>query len=225
MTLALLSAGAAQALVRTVAHAAAVEVTGSFGAVGAMLEKFDAGEPCDVLILTRKQVDALARDGRVVAGSVADVGRVATAIGVLAGHSAPDVSGEAVLRQALLAADAIYFPDPARATAGIHFIKVLDTLGVRGVLEPRLRTFPNGATAMREMASAGGHPIGCTQASEILATPGLQLVAALPRGFDLETTYSAAVSAKAADPKAAAAFVARLTGPLAQAERSAAGFK
>ena len=225
MTLVLLSAGAAQALVRTVARTAAVEVGGSFGAVGAMLEKFEAGEACDVVLLTRKQLDALESAGRVVAGSVADVGRVATAIGALAGHSAPDVSDEAGLRQALLAADAIYFPDPTRATAGIHFMKVLETLGVRVALEPRLRTFPNGATAMREMAAATGHPIGCTQASEILATPGLQLVAALPRGFDLETTYSAAVSARAADPKAAAAFIARLTGPLARAERSAAGFK
>ena len=205
MTLTLLSAGAAQALVRTVARAAAIEVAGSFGAVGAMLEKFDAGEACDVLILTRRQVDELEDAGRVVAGSVADVGRVATAIGVLAGQSEPDVSDEAGLRRALLAADAIYFPDPTRATAGIHFMKVLETLGVRSALEARLRTFPNGATAMREMAAATGHPLGCTQASEILATPGLQLVGALPRGFDLETTYSAAVNAKAADPKAAAA--------------------
>ena len=224
MTLTLLSAGAAQALVRTVARAAAIEVAGSFGAVGAMLEKFDAGEACDVLILTRKQIDGLAAAGRVVAGSVADVGRVATAIAVLAGQSTPDISSEAGLRGALLAADAVYFPDPTRATAGIHFMKVLETLGVRGALEARLRTFPNGATAMREMAAASGHPLGCTQASEILATPGLKLVAPLPRGFDLETTYAAAVNASAADPKAAAAFVARLTGPASRSERARAGF-
>lgn len=225
VTLTLLSAGAAKALVSTVARAAGIEVAGSFGAVGAMLEKFDAGEACDVLILTRKQVDELAAAGRVVAGSVADLGRVATAIGVLAGRAAPDVSGEAALRQALLGADAIYFPDATRATAGIHFMKVLELLGVRAALGPRLRTFPNGATAMREMAAASGNPIGCTQASEILATTGLQLVAPLPRGYDLETTYAAAVNARAADPKAAAAFVARLTGPAAEPDRIAAGFR
>ena len=224
VTLTLLSAGAAQALVRTVARAAAIEIAGSFGAVGAMLEKFDAGEACDVVILTRKQLDALEEEGRVVAGSIADVGRVATAIGVLAGRSAPDVTDEAGLRRALLAADAIYFPDPTRATAGIHFMKVLETLGLRSALEARLRTFPNGATAMRAMAAAPGDPLGCTQASEILATPGLQLVAPLPRGFDLETPYAAAVSARATDPRAAAAFVARLTGPAARSERATAGF-
>ena len=224
MILRLVSAGAAHALVNEAARAAGLEATGSFGAVGAMLEKLDAGEPADVVILTRAQVDALAAQGRVVAGTVGDLGTVATSLAVLAGDDPPDVSGEGPLRAALLAADAIYFPDPARATAGIHFAKVVDALGIRDQVAPRFRNFPNGATSMREMAAAGGHPIGCTQATEILATPGIRLVAPLPRGFDLQTTYTAAVNAAAADPRAAAAFVARLTGAASRPQRAAAGF-
>ena len=224
MTIRLVSAGAAQAIVHAVAREAGVAIEGTFGAVGAMLEKLDAGEPCDVVILTRAQVEELAARGRVRPESVADLGTVATAIGVRAADPAPDVSGEAGLRAALLAADAIYFPDPARATAGIHFAKVVDALGIREQVAPRVRNFPNGATSMREMAAAGGHPIGCTQATEILATPGIRLVAPLPRGFDLETTYTAAVNAVAADPPGAAAFVARLTGAASRPQRAAAGF-
>jgi molybdate transport system substrate-binding protein len=72
MTLRLVSAGAAHALVMAVARAAGVEAAGSFGAVGAMLEKLDGGEPADVVILTRAQVDALAAQGRVVPGTVGD---------------------------------------------------------------------------------------------------------------------------------------------------------
>jgi len=224
VTIRLVSAGAAQAIAHAVAREAGVALEGSFGAVGAMLEKLDAGEPCDVVILTRAQIEALAASGRVRPESVADLGTVATAIGVRASDPAPDVSSEAGLRAALLAADAIYFPDPARATAGIHFAKVVDALGIRDQVAPRFRNFPNGATSMREMAAAGGHPIGCTQATEILATPGIRLVAPLPRGFDLQTTYTAAVNAAAADPRAAAAFVARLTGAASRPQRAAAGF-
>jgi molybdate transport system substrate-binding protein len=224
VTLRLLSAGAAHPIVQAVARAAGVEIEGSFGAVGAILERFDAGEACDVVILTRRQIDALAAQGRVVAGSPADLGTVATAIAVRAGQPLPDVSSGDALRNALLAADALYFPDPARATAGIHFAKVLDTLGIRAAVESRLRTFPNGATAMRELAASRGRPAGCTQATEILATPGIRLVGALPPGFDLETPYTAAVSAAARNPQAAAAFVARLTGAASRAERGAAGF-
>ena len=222
--LALVSAGAAHGIVEAVARDAGLEVGGHFGAVGAMLEKFDAGAPCDVVILTRRQVDALAAAGRVVAASVADVGRVATSIAVRAGTEIPDVSSESTLRAALLASDGIYFPDPAKATAGIHFRQVLEKLGIVGDVAARVRNFPNGATSMREMAQAPGHPIGCTQATEILATPGVTLVAPLPAGFDLETTYTAAVSARAGDRRTAAEFVARLTGTAAQAKRQAAGF-
>jgi len=208
------SAGAAQAAVRALAAREGAEVEGHFGAVGAMLEKFDAGEPCDIVILTRKQVDALAAAGSVLAQSVTDLGAVPTSIAVRSSDPAPSVTGAETLRAALLAADAIYFPDPAKATAGIHFDKVLRELGIRDRVESRIRTFPNGATAMRAMAEAGGHPIGCTQATEIAATPGVRLVAPLPPGFDLVTVYSGAVAGRAADRDAAARFLARLRGTL-----------
>jgi len=225
VTLKFISAGAAQGIVARIAAGAGVEVAGSFGAVGAMLEKFDAGEDCDIVILTRRQIDDLAARKRVVAGSIADLGSVPTAIAVRRCDPAPDVSSGDALRAALLASDAIYFPDPAKSTAGIHFAKVVDLLGVRGRLEDRFRTFPNGATAMRELSEAAGRRLGCTQSTEILATPGVKLVASLPRGFDLSTVYTAAVSAGAKQPQAAADFIARLGGNPARNARAAAGFQ
>ena len=35
--------------------------------------------------------------------------------------------------------------------AGIHFVGVMRALGVHDALQPRFRTAPNGATAMREL--------------------------------------------------------------------------
>jgi molybdate transport system substrate-binding protein len=221
----LVSAGAAQGLVAQVAGELGVEVEGSFGAVGAMLDRFEAGEACDVVILTRRQIDALEAAGRVQRESARDLGRVPTAIAVLAGAPHPDVSTGAALHAALLGADGIYFPDPAKATAGIHFAGVLDALGIREAVAGRIRNFPNGATSMRAMATAGGRPIGCTQASEILATPGIELVAALPPGHDLATMYTAAASARARDAKAAAAFVDALADPALARRRASAGFQ
>jgi molybdate transport system substrate-binding protein len=220
----LISAGAAQGLVATLARQDGIEVAGSFGAVGAMLEKFLAGQPCDLVILTHAQIAELDAKGLVVAGTSEDLGSVATSIAVKALDAIPDVSGEQALRATLLAADALYYPDPAKATAGIHFAKVLAQLAIREQAEARAKTFPNGSAAMRAMAAAPGHPVGCTQATEILATPGVRLVAPLPKGFDLSTVYTAAVSAKAAQRLAAAVFVARLGGDSAREARRAAGF-
>jgi molybdate transport system substrate-binding protein len=218
------SAGAAHGLVTRVAATCGVEVEGHFGAVGAMLEKFHSGQLCDVVILTRAQIDALAAKGAVAASSVADLGSAPTAIAVRAGEPLPSVSDETSLREALLAADAIYFPDPEKATAGIHFAKVLGLLGIRDAVAARIRTFPNGTTAMKAMGESSGRPIGCTQATEILAVPSVRLVAPLPRGFDLSTTYTAAVSTNAPDRHNAESFVRKLGALESRQVRKDAGF-
>ena len=220
-----LSAGAAQGLVAKFARAQGIEVAGSFGAVGAMLERFLAGESCDVVILTRAQIEGLAAKGAIVGGTQGDLGAAPTALAVRAGADVPDVRDESSLRATLLAADAIYFPDPAMATAGIHFAKVLDLLGIRAALAARVKNFPNGTAAMKAMGEAAGQPIGCTQATEILAMPSVRLVAPLPKGFDLATVYTAAVSTNAPHRAEAEAFVRTLVSAESTNERRAAGFE
>ena len=126
----------------------------------------------------------------------------------------------------MLAARAIYFPDAQRSTAGIHFASVLAKLGIADSVAPRLRTFPNGATAMRELA-ADPRPgaIGCTQVSEIKYTPGLLLVGALPEAFELATVYSAAMSSTAREPQLARRFVELIAGPRSRSLREQGSFE
>jgi molybdate transport system substrate-binding protein len=113
-----------------------------------------------------------------------------------------------------------------KATAGIHFMKVLKALGIETQLGERLRPFPNGATAMREMAQSNeAGLLGCTQVTEILYTPGVQLAGLLPREFELATVYTAAVCTRAQEPLAAAEFVRMLAGEEAAALRAAGGFQ
>lgn len=226
----LLCAGAAQGLVKALeadfTARTGVALQARFGAVGAMQEALLAGEPCDLLVLTEPMVAALATSGQVDAGSRAALGRVRTGVAVRSGETLPDVSTPGALRTLLLAADGIYFPDPARATAGIHFAKVLRELGVHDELAARFRTFPNGATSMRELAACTEpRMVGCTQVTEILYTPGVQLAGLLPPQFELATVYTAAVCSKAAHPALAAALLARMAGPEASALRQAGGFE
>ena len=54
--LSFLSGGAANGIVSRVANTEGVEVGGSFGPVGAMRDKFLAGEACDLVILTHAQM-------------------------------------------------------------------------------------------------------------------------------------------------------------------------
>lgn len=233
VTVHLLCAGAAKGLVQALqapflADTGAL-IQGRFGAVGAMKEALLAGEPCDVMVVTQAMVNSLAAEGHLQGESAVSLGRVHTGVARPAGRSGeprPDVSTPEGLKAALLAADAIYFPDPERATAGIHFAKVMQQLGIHDELAPRFRTFPNGATAMRAM---GDNPaprlIGCTQVTEINYTEGVELLGALPQQFELVTEYTAALGARVAQPAQAARLLTLLSGADSRALRLQGGFE
>ena len=229
MTLTLLSGGAAQGLVTALAPQFKAEtgadIDATFGAVGAMRDKLLAGAPADLLILTPSLIAELTQAGRVVADSAADLGAVVTGVAVRSGDPAPAIGDADALRAALRAADDIYFPDPKLATAGIHFAKVLERLGIAGEVAGRLRMYPNGAVAMRALADLkGGRPIGCTQVTEILNTPGVSLVGNLPRDFALATVYTLGISTEARSPDPARRLAALLTGEATRDLRRKLGF-
>lgn len=226
----LLSGGAAQGLVTQLQDQFQAQrgcaIQGNFGAVGLMKDRLLAGAPCDVVILTQALIEQLTTSGHVLAGSAQSLGVVKTGIAVKVGEPVPQVATPADLKAALLAARGIYFPDPVKATAGIHFMHVLKRLGIDTELASRLHPFPNGATAMREMAQAAGNGLmGCTQVTEILYTPGVQLVAPLPQEFELATVYTAAVGAQAGQPQAATALIRLLSSPEAASLRRSGGFE
>ena len=230
MHLDLLSGGAAKGLVDAMQPAFTAStgcaVRATFSAVGAMQQKLLAGEPCDVVILTAALLDALTRDGHVVAETVIALGAVPTGVAVRRGDDRPDVSDGDALRATLLTASAIYVPDTERSTAGIHVMKVLHLLGIDAEVAARLHTYPNGATAMLELSGANEHrPIGITQVSEIIATPGVDLAGVLPTGFELATVYSAAVTTRAREGALARRFVQLLASADAAAARVRAGFQ
>jgi molybdate transport system substrate-binding protein len=227
--LSIVSAGAAKGLVEalqgdwTATSGAAIE--GTFGAVGAMKEKLLSGTACDVLILTQALLDGLAAQGVIAGDSIRPLGRVFTGIAVPDGAAAPPIDTPDALRDTLTRASAIYFPDPERATAGIHFAKVLRELGIADAVSSRLRTYPNGATAMRELAQAGDPAaLGCTQVTEILYTRGVRLAGLLPKAFELSTLYCVAVCTASGQEALARDFVSLVAGPSTAPLREQGGF-
>ncbi|MGA9088221.1 MAG: substrate-binding domain-containing protein, partial [Bradyrhizobium sp.] len=157
-SLKILSGGAAQGLVASLAAQfkaqTGLAIEGEFGAVGAMAGKLRGGAPADIVILTAKIIADLAAENLVVPASITDVGLVETAIAVRTGDPKVTINDAASLRAALLEADAIFVPDTKASTAGIHVAKVLQQLGIAEEVTARLKIFPNGATAMRQLAAS-----------------------------------------------------------------------
>jgi molybdate transport system substrate-binding protein len=226
----ILSGGAAQGLVERLAPAfkvlAGADISGEFGAVGAMAAKLRSGTPADVVILTEAIVAELTCEGLVAKGTAADVGSVETAVAIRSDDQTIRLEGADDLRKAFLAADEIYLPDTRTATAGIHVAKILAKLGIAQSVAERLRMFPNGATAMRHLAaSRSARAVGCTQSTEILNTPGVTMIGPLPQGYELATTYTAAITSSAGNVRAARQLIGVLIDPQYRDLRATIGFR
>lgn len=224
-----LSAGAAKAVVTTLAatfqDARGVAVVATFDAAGAIRAHLLAGDPCDVLILPKPMLETLADDKHVERASIATLGCVPTGIAIPQGAAQPAIDDAASLRRTLEGASALYCPDLERATAGMHFLQMLRDLGIEDRVATRIHAHPNGAAAMAAMATAGDPAaIGCTQASEILYTPGVMLVGPLPEPFALATDYRAAVAAASRHASVAREFCETLCGSQSRALRLRSGF-
>jgi molybdate transport system substrate-binding protein len=224
-----LSAGAAKALLTAIPAGpmgdGAVTVDADFGPVGAIRDRVNSGEACDLVVLSRAAIEDLAAAGHVLGETTASIGRVTTAIAVPRGQALPDIHDVAALRSTLLAADAIHFADAERSTAGAHFAKVLARLGLRGALAPKFHEHPSGLVAMKALADGGGSGIGCTQVTEIIEVDGVEVVGPLPGEYALTTDYAAAVGSRAASPELALQLLGILTGEATLEIRQAAGYE
>lgn len=223
-----LGTGAVEASVRDIATAftartgRAVEIqTANAGVVARRLRE---GEAADLVLNSAAQITALADAGLVQPDSARALGRMLIGVAVREGAALPDISTEAALRTAILAAPMIAHSDPATgATAGTHAARLIERLGLAEAMRGRVLVFPGGGAAVGAVAE-GRAAMALSQISEIIAVPGAALVGPLPDTAQLVTPYVGAVATGAADAEGARGLLAALTGPEGQARFRAAGF-
>ena len=223
-TLNILSGGAAQGLVRD--SAAFRAQTGRHrrrvrrGRV--MAEKLRKGTPTDLVILTMAIVAKLAAEKLVAASSRSGMSASIGCLAVRAGDPQIAVKDGAGLREHCWRRMRSSYRYQG-IDGGASRRKVLEQLGVTD--ESPGKIFPNGATAMRELAKSDARrPIGCTQSTEIISTNGVMLSGSLPPGCELATMYTAAVATGAAAAQQAQRLIDLLTAADASGLRSGAGF-
>ena len=221
-----LAAGAVQSAIRQLdpAFTAATghTIEARFDTVGALRDAVLAGAPADIVILSEAGIQALAKASKIDERSIVGLGSTAVALAVRKGAAVPDVSSPEALRRSLLAAASIAHADPARgATAGAHFARVLDRLGIAGEVAPRVTVLPFGGDVIGSVAE-GRFEIGVSQSSEIVTHAGVTLAGHLPAPFELRTPYLAAKGSGAGP--GANAFLALLQGARGRAALAAIGF-
>jgi molybdate transport system substrate-binding protein len=171
----------------------------TYRTVGQHLQLIESGEESfDVAVLTPDAIDRLIKDGKVVAGSRADLARTGVGVVVRAGAPLPDISSVDAFKRTLLAANSVAYIDPAAGgSSGIYVGKLLERLGIAKDVNAKAKLIHGGAVA--DHIANGEAEIGIHQISEILAVKGAVLVGPLPADIQNFTVYSAGVGTAAKD--------------------------
>lgn len=178
--------------------------------VGALLRRIAAGEAFDVAVLTPEAMARLGEVGQVVPGA-APLARVGIGVAVKEGAPVPDIGTVAAFTQALLAARAVAYVDPASGgSSGTYLSGLFTRLGIADRIGPKAVLVPGGLVATRVVS--GEADLALHQISEILAVPGARLVGPVPAELQSYTVYVGAVGAASRDTEAAGAFLRDLAG-------------
>jgi molybdate transport system substrate-binding protein len=182
---------------------------------GALVRRIANGEAFDLVVLSSAGIEQLTSGGKVVAGSSARLARVAIGVAVKRGAPAPDISSVAAFRQALLAAQAVAYIDPAAGgSSGLYLSQLFEKMGIASQIKPKAVLVSGGLVAQRVVS--GEADLAVHQISEILAVPGAALVGPIPAEIQNYTVYVGGVATAARDAPAAQAFLTLLGSASAQ---------
>ena len=196
-------------------------VTPSYGTVGAIADRFKAGEAADLLILSPSALAALG--DAVVPGSQSEVARAGLAVCVRDGTVAPDLSTPQALTGALLAARAVSYSDPkAGGSAAAYFATLLERLGIAQAVNAKAALGRNGHH-VAELVADGTAELGISFLSELVAIKGVTIAGPLPAELQNYTAYAAAIPRAGAAREEAKALMAWITRADAEPTWRAAG--
>lgn len=179
-----------------------------------------AGEPFDVLITGAAPMDEWVRDGRVVASSRTELARSGIGVAVKAGAPKPDIGSTAAFRRALLEASSIAY---LRVGSGLHLDAVLARLGIADAVSAKsMRPDTDIAT---ELVAKGQAQLGVVVLTQIMTTPGVDLVGPLPPELQSYVTFVGGVGTRSSVPDVAAQVLTFLTSATAAAVMRAQGME
>ena len=133
-------------------------IRASYGPSGALIPRFNAGQPADIFLTDSAAIDELIKEGKVVPGRT-DLARTGIGIAVRRGAPKPDVSSPEALKQALLAARSVGHAAPAGGSiTAPHIMRMFEQLGIAEEMAPKVRLAAGGPTAGSASSSRAARP-------------------------------------------------------------------
>jgi molybdate transport system substrate-binding protein len=168
-----------------------------------VVRRVNQGEAFDIAVATPQQIDALVKDGKLIADTRADLTKAGIGVEVKKGAPKPDIATVDAFKRAMLAAKTIGYLKIG--TSGQMVADALKKIGLTDAVKDKL-ILPED-DVVSEMVAEGKIEIGMVNISQILTTAGVDLVGPLPADIQSYIVFSGGVNAKSANPDAARALM------------------
>lgn len=178
------------------------------------------GEPADIVILASGPMAKLEAEGRLLSGSVRAFARSGMAIAVRAGAARRDISDEAAVKRAVLAARTVGY---STGPSGDHLLQLCARWGL-GPDSDRLLKAPPGVP-VGSLVADGRAEIGFQQLSELIDAPGIEVIGPLPPEIQATTVFAAGVASASKQPDQTRALIDYLTSAETAAVKRAQGME
>lgn len=182
-------------------------------------KKIERGEAFDVAVLNPPVIDALTNEGKLVAGSSADIGRAGLGVAVRAGAKKPDISSVEAFKRTLLAAKAVAYP--GKGASGLYFVSLVDRMGIKAEMQGKLK--PMAAEDTVEVVARGDADMVVVVATRITDVAGVDYVGPIPDELQTRIGFAAGLSSSAREPELGRTLIKFLTTPAAAATLKAKG--
>lgn len=175
----------------------------AFAAANVVVKRIQDGETSDVVI-TPWGVETLAKDGKLIAGSMTPIARVGLGVAVRKGAPKPDISSPEAFKNMLLAAKSITYLNPAQdGESGFLFARVLDRLRIATEMKSKT-VIPETTGAVAGVVVNGDAEIAvlAVQHIQFISGAGIELVGPLPSDLQETMVFSAAIMTGARNTEA-----------------------
>jgi molybdate transport system substrate-binding protein len=174
-----------------------------------VVRRVNSGEAFDIAVAAPGQIDGLVKEGKLIADTRTDLTRSGIGVEVRKGAPKPDIGSVDAFKRAMLNAKSVGYLKVGQS--GLMVAAMLDRIGLTEALKSKVVRPDDDVVS--EMVAEGKIEIGMVNISQILTTPGVDLVGPLPPELQSYIVFSGGVSAGSKAPDAARELIKYLKGP------------
>jgi len=191
---------------RTTGHKLSMVFDSSAGAK----RRIEGGEAFDVALVTPPMIADLVKQGKIVAGTSADIARTGLGVAIRAGAAKPDISTVDAFKRTLLDAKSVAYNKEGQS--GIYMAGLMDRLGIAEQMKAKtkLRSVPG---PVAEDIAKGEAELGFQLISEILSVRGAELLGPLPSELQTFVVLTSGIAAGTKEAAPARELIKFLAAP------------